>query len=54
MAEYLTETLVTGGPTSPFYITEGNKALAENTIRLCFARKDEELDEAGGGRIERT
>ena len=48
VAEYLTETLgVTGIPTSPFYITEGNKALAENTIRLCFARKDEELDEAG-------
>ena len=48
VAEYLTETLgVTGIPTSPFYITEGNKSLAENTIRLCFARKDEELDEAG-------
>ena len=48
MAEYLTKRVgVTGIPTSPFYITEGNAALAENTIRLCFARKDSELEEAG-------
>ena len=48
VAEYLTEHLgVTGIPTSPFYISKGNASLAENTIRLCFARRDSELDEAG-------
>lgn len=48
IAEYLTEEFgVTGIPTSPFYVSKENAMLAENTIRLCFARKNEELDESG-------
>ena len=33
-------------PTSGFYSPE-YRYLANNTIRLCFAKTDEEIDEAG-------
>ena len=47
VAKMLTERYgVTGIPTSPFYDVQ-NQHLSDNVIRFCFARKDEELEEAG-------
>jgi aspartate/methionine/tyrosine aminotransferase len=47
VAKHLTKEFgVTGIPTSPFY-QENNKELSDNVLRFCFARKEEELKEAG-------
>ena len=47
VAKHLTmEYGVTGIPTSPFY-QDKNKGLSDNVLRFCFARNDEELEEAG-------
>jgi aspartate/methionine/tyrosine aminotransferase len=54
VAKFLTEKYrVTGIPISPFYSKE-NQHLSDNVLRFCFARKDEELREAGRRLCEMT